>query len=607
MIYARLRKIYQKHIHIRLYGRLIICYTLIFISVTFVFAFVANKYYTKFETVKKLQQSRNALNAVCSYYALKQAELPDIILPSYQTNEGHFSLDSMLRSPTDEIYSDPIKKMEIFDVLQKIADHDGDIKEILLYKNINKSKYVYLRRERTIGVAGAGYPFFDAMSRQDSGRIITGTLNTGNGYGVNGNDVYGIGGVIGMDKEAGAAGKFLIAFNTEALARIFKGYSGTYGRFVLVSLTGDMIFDSDGKYDGKKFLYMDEILSGKDSALIDGEQSYIQTIKEPKANVIGVNIVQKNGLEDKKFSLLVYGTLILMAMICGVLYTLSGHFISRRLKELELAMKRVGSNNLSYRIPILERYDEFEDIAVKFNYMCDQLQKTIEREYISQIKKKNAELGSLQAGINPHFLYNTLEVIRVRSIDTGNEDVAKMIVNLANLYRAIVRDRTFIPIRNEINICDMYMDIFSFRYENSLEYEMNIDPKIMEFGIPKNLLQPIIENYFVHGIKDEFYANRFEIQGFMKNGDISFVFKDNGFGICREQLDETKRNIKAVNPEAESGYGLLNIQKRIRLIYGEPYGITLESEKNNLTQITVLIKAITCEELEASLASPKEP
>lgn len=606
MKFAGIRKFYRNYVHIHLYSRLMICYTLIFVLVTYAFAFVATKYYNKFETVKNLQQSRNALNAVCSYYAVKQAELPDIMLPFYQTDVDHFSLDSMLRSPTEELYSDPINKMGIFDVLEKIAQRDGDIKEILLYKDINQSKYVYIRKDKTIDSVGAGYPFFDEMERHRFGRIIIGTRNTSKDYKVNSDYFYGIGGVIGLDKDAGVAGKFLIAFNTEALERIFKGYSGTYGRFVLVSLTGDVIYDSNGKYDGEKFPYIDTLLSLKDNASIGGQKCYIQTIKDPKANIIAANIVPIKDLEDKKFSRLVYGAFTLMASICAALYMLGGHFISRRVKEFELAMKRVGSNNLSYRIPILKRADEFEEIAVKFNEMCDELQKTIEREYISEIKKKTAELGSLQAGINPHFLYNTLEVIRVRAMDTGNEDVAKMIINLANLYRSIVRDRTFIPIRNEINICEMYMDIFSFRYENSLEYEMNIDSRIMEFGIPKNLLQPIIENYFVHGVKDEFYANRFEIRGFLTNGDICFVFEDNGRGICKEQLNETKMNIKAVKPENESGYGLLNIQKRIQLIYGETYGITLESEENNMTQITVMIKAMTCDELEASLASTKK-
>lgn len=606
MIFAGIRKTFSRHIRLRLYSRLMICYTLIFLLVTYVFAFAGTNYYNKFETVKKLQQSRNALNAVCNYYVLKQVALPDIILPFYQTNDNDFRLDSMLRSPTDEVYSDPINKMEMFEVLKKIADYDGDIKEILLYKEINGSKYVYLRKDKTIETVSAEYPFFDVLANRKSGRIITGTRKTGSGDRVNSDAVYGIGGVVGIDKDAGVAGRFLIAFNTEALERIVQGYSEIYGRFVLISLVGDVIYDSDGIYDGQKFPYIDAVLSGKDSAIIDGDHYYIQTIEERKANVIGANIVPKSTLEDKKFSLLVYSAFTLMAIICAAFYMVGGHFISRRVKELETAMKRVGSNNFSYRIPILKQSDEFEEIAIKFNEMCDELQITIEREYISEIKKKNAELGSLQAGINPHFLYNTLEVIRVKAMDAGNKDVAKMIVNLANLYRSIVRDSTFIPMHSEINICDMYMDIFSFRYENFLDYEMNIDPQIMRFGIPKNLLQPIIENYFVHGIKDGCYANHFEIRGFLTNGDICFVFEDNGQGIPKEQLDEIKKNINAVKPEAESGYGLLNIQKRIRLIYGEPFGITLESEENKMTRITVLIKAMTCDALEASLSSAEK-
>lgn len=602
-----LHNLFHNLMHIRLYSRLMICYTLIFLFVTYAFAFVATRYYIQYTTVKQLEQSRNALNAVCNYYALKQTELSDIIIPFYQTDKNNFYLDSMLRSPTDEEYKDPLNKMQIFEVLQEIAERDGDIEEILLYKDINGSKFVYQRKNKTFEIARQDYPFFDIMAEWKSGRIITGTRKTGSNPTVKNKNVYGIGGVLGLDDDTRVKGKFLIAFNTEALNSVFQGYSGNFGRCILVSLTGEVIFDSEGDYNGKKLPYIDVLLSGKDSASIDGQQCYIQTIEGQKANYIGANIVPKDALGDRNIPLLIYGIFTLMALICVALYMTGGHFISRRVKELELAMKRVGSNNLSYRIPILKQSDEFGEIAIKFNEMCDELQKTIDLEYISEIKKKNAELESLQAGINPHFLYNTLEVIRVRAVDTGNNDVAKMIVDLANLYRAMVKNCTFIPIRNEINICDIYIDIFSYHYENSLDYEINIDPQVMKFGIPKNLLHPIIENYFVHGIKNEGYDNRFVIRGFLTNEDICFIFEDNGRGICKKQLDEIKSIMKASKLEAESGYGLMNVQKRIKLIYGEPYGITLESEENIMTRVTVLIKAMTCDELEARLKSPQDP
>lgn len=593
--------------HIRLYSRLMICYTLIFLLVAYAFAFVATRYYIQYTTVKQLEQSRNALNAVCNYYELKQTELSDIILPFYQTDKNNFYLDNMLRSPTDEEYYDPLNKMKIFEVLQEIAERDGDIEEILLYKDINGSKFVYQRKNKTFEIAVKDYPFFDIITDWTSGRIITGTRKTGSNSSEKNKNVYGIGGVLGLDNDTRVKGKFLITFNTEAIKSVYQSYTGNYGRFILASLTGDVIFDSDGDYNGKKLPYIDVLLLGKDSATIDGQQCYIQTIEGQKANYIGANIVPKEALGDSNIPLLIYGTFTLMAIICVALYMTGGHFISRRVKEIGLAMKRVGSNNLSYRIPISKQSDEFGEIAVKFNEMCDELQKTIDLEYISEIKKKNAELESLQAGINPHFLYNTLEVIRVRAVDTGNDDVAKMIVDLANLYRSMVKNCTFIPIRNEINICDIYIDIFSYHYENSLDYEINIDPQIMKFGIPKNLLHPIIENYFVHGIKDEGCDNQFVIRGSLANEEISFVFEDNGRGISKKQLNEIKSSIETAKLDTESGYGLLNVQKRIELIYGKAYGIMLESEENSMTRITVQIKAMTCDELKASLKTPQKP
>ena len=152
--------------------------------------------------------------------------------------------------------------------------------------------------------------------------------------------------------------------------------------------------------------------------------------------------------------------------------------------------------------------------------MCEELQDVINRGYVSEIKKKNAELKALQAGINPHFLYNTLEAIRIKAYDDGNGEVADMIVLMANLYRGIVRSDTFIPIGKEINICRMYLRIISMRYADKLDCEITMDPQIMEYGIPKNLLPPIIENYFEHGIREGSLDNRYTIRGNLQDGNI---------------------------------------------------------------------------------------
>ncbi|MDD4593059.1 MAG: histidine kinase [Parabacteroides sp.] len=534
--------------------------------------------------------------------------MADIILPLYQTDKNNFYIDSMLSSPTDEDYYNPINRMKMFEVLQDIALRDGDIEEILFYKNINGSRFVYQRKNRMFHIVEAvhKYPFFDLMAGSKSGRIITGTVQSGSNTDLKNKTVYGLGGILGLDDDTSIKGKFLVTFNTEAINSVFQSYSGKHGRFILSSLNGDVIFDSEGDYSGEKLEYIDVLLSGENNAVIDGQRYYIQTIEGKKSNYIGANIVHEKKLGDRNIPILIFGSITLIAIICIVLYITGGHFISRRVKEIGMAMKRVGSSNLSYRIPITKQSDELGEIAVKFNEMCDELQRTIDLEYISEMKKRNAQMESLQAGINPHFLYNTLEVIRVRAVDAGNEDVAKMIVNLANLYRSMVKNCMFIPIRNEINICELYVDIFSFHYKNTLDYEMNIDPKIMKYGIPKNLLHPIIENYFVHGFKNKESDNHFVINGYLENENVFFTFEDNGKGIGKKQLKEIISSIEAPNLEHEFGYGLINVQKRIRLIYGAQCGIEIESEENSMTRITLRIKAMTCDELEASLKIPKD-
>ena len=322
----------RNRIHVRLYSRLMICNTVIFLIVAYIVAFIGLKYYVDFETLKKIQQSRTALNAVCSYYSLKQTALADIIIPFYQSEENQFNLDMLLRAPTDTDFHDPTNKKVIFDVFQRIADRDGDIKQILVYKNNNGSKFVYFRKDRTVEETGSAFPFFETMTKQDSGRIITGTQKLESMNGKSSDIVYGIGGVIGADKDAGVAGKFLITFNTVALERVFQGYSdnGVYGRFLLVTYSGDVVYDSDGAYSSEKFMYMDAIRSGTDtrSILIEGTACYLQTIPDEKAGIIGVNIVPKTVFEDRDFSLLIFGVITMMAIICAALYFVGGHFIT---------------------------------------------------------------------------------------------------------------------------------------------------------------------------------------------------------------------------------------------------------------------------------------
>ena len=158
-------------------------------------------------------------------------------------------------------------------------------------------------------------------------------------------------------------------------------------------------------------------------------------------------------------------------------------------------MTQIGSNNLSYRIPRSRRTDEFSFIAERFNEMCDELEDKVNKVYIYDLKQKSAELYALQASINPHFLYNTLEAIRGRLAMDGNIDAAEMVVLLSKLYRNQIKGKMFITLREEISQCNIYLELFSIRYDGNFQCSFDLPPEIMKYGIPKNTLQPILENY----------------------------------------------------------------------------------------------------------------
>lgn len=589
-------------IPLRFHSRLMVYNTLIFLVVSYVIAFIAFRYVVKVDTMKELQQSRDALNTIFNYYNQKNNEFVNFVLPMYVTPNNYGAIHHLLEAKSDQIYDkDPYAKQHIVQVMRNITNRDADIVAILVRKNLTDAQFVYVKESNTFERVPSNYPFIEQLKNKKSGRAFFGTRMIDGGYSTP-TPVYGIAGTFNTRNPVQFdAGQFMIAFQTESINEALQAYyEKTLGQFVIVSRNGEIIYDSSMRYGKSKFLHMDVLLSGKNSATINGKPYYIQEISTP--NYIAANLVPKDELNQTSMVLpiSIFGGVTAVAILCAVLYFIAGTLASRRIKELIRAMTLVGSSNLSYRIPVERRNDEFDELANRYNIMCDELSEMIQREYIGEIEKKNAELKALQSTISPHFLYNTLEAIRVKAIDDGNVDVSEMIMLLARLYRSVVRDDTFIPLQRELSLCNMYTNIFSLRYDTHLDYEINVAPELMKYGVPKNLLQPLIENYFVHGIRDHFEDNQLTIIGTIQDNDIQIIFEDNGRGLDCIRLNEVNALLNG-NRETnmvQRGYGLMNVRARIQLVYGESYGLTIESEENKGTRVTVRLQAKMCDELE---------
>ena len=261
-------------------------------------------------------------------------------------------------------------------------------------------------------------------------------------------------------------GEIFIEFNTETIRRAYREYQeNVKGYIIILTKSGDVVFDSSGRYYGEKYPYMKSLESGRKEADLE-EISIINRMTPKEADVIIAGIIPKSEIlaainTIKRTFYLISFLVILISVVLAYLNTTR---ISRRVRVITGAMKKLRKGDLSGRIPVGADNDEFSDIASNFNQMCGDLENYIEKVYLSEIQQKTAQLKALQSQINPHFLYNTLEAIRMRAITKGDEEAGEMIHLLAALFRSTIRDHTFIEISNEIKYCNMYLELFKIRY-----------------------------------------------------------------------------------------------------------------------------------------------
>jgi len=202
----------------------------------------------------------------------------------------------------------------------------------------------------------------------------------------------------------------------------------------------------------------------------------------------------------------------------------------------------------------------------------------------------------LQSQINPHFLYNTLDSITWMIESGKNEEAAFMITQLAKLFRiSLSKGHTVIRIRDELQHAQSYVNIQKVRYKNKFEVVFDIRPDILDDCIVKLVLQPILENAINYGVREMDDCGKILIRGWKEQENIFMQVSDNGMGIPEEEIDLLLKDTNRVHKKG-SGVGLVNVNNRLRLLFGEPYGLQIESELDEGTTVTVIIPEIVYSE-----------
>ncbi|WP_028552889.1 sensor histidine kinase [Paenibacillus sp. UNC451MF] len=286
-----------------------------------------------------------------------------------------------------------------------------------------------------------------------------------------------------------------------------------------------------------------------------------------------------------------------MLLIAAVSYLLS-HQIMRPLNKLMRNMSRVELGDFSHRMEYSGR-NEIGKLSRMYNHMLESISRLIHEVYESKLAEKNAQLSALHAQINPHFLYNTLNIMKSISRLRGIEEVAEISESLAGLFQYSMKNLQHpVALHEEIEHIHNYFNIQQHRFGNRIQLHCDIPRELLQASILKLTLQPLVENAFNHGLRRTKSGGCITIQAIATQGVLTITVRDNGEGMHDKAVVILQRAFRTSNPlnsyeDAAHGIGLLNIRQRIQLYYGKEYGLTFTSKPGEGTSVSLILPFVT--------------
>lgn len=383
--------------------------------------------------------------------------------------------------------------------------------------------------------------------------------------------------------------------------KLFTPYAET-----LISECGLYITDQEGKlvfeesrFSGKNQNYdltYSEFLEQRDRGSAD------YTILCEQSNTTGwtVWLYQPVGLAGESMRPIgvMAGVTILICIFAAVLaYFITSGMVSGRIERLTCLMQEVQEGSMDMQVGSDDR-DEIGMLYRGFGSMMKRIRTLINEVYLGKITQKEAELKALQAQINPHFLYNTLSLINWKALAAGEEDISRMTLAMSTFYRtALNRGRNVLQVEAELSNTRAYLEIQSMLHDGDFDYEIEVQPEILQCESLNLILQPLVENAIHHGIEEKTDGRgKISVRGWKEDNCVWFMVEDNGVGMEQKVAD------KILTMESK-GYGVRNVDERIRLCYGEKYAMKVESVVGKGTKMTIHFPAKQLVDIQKSQSS----
>ncbi|MGZ9817140.1 cache domain-containing sensor histidine kinase [Peribacillus simplex] len=374
----------------------------------------------------------------------------------------------------------------------------------------------------------------------------------------------------------------------------------------IMNKQGKIIYHKDHSKIGtvEKGIQEYPLLNGSFRTEIDGKRNLISISESNELPWVLVHSMPIKNMTEKtdvirNVTIFIF---ILFTLITTLISIFFAWTVTRPLNELGDIMKRVEKGDLLVDIPIHSK-DEVGMLANSFRSMLAEIRELIQKNYHIELRKKTAELYALQSQINPHFMYNTLETIGMAVEEGESEEVVKMVTLLGRMMRfSISNKESLVPINSEVQHIEDYLNIQQFRFEDRLHFMIEKGTDTVNYYIPKFVLQPIVENSIKYGLEKrkeidiQIHISEEETQ--IGEEDLLLIVSDNGPGITENKLIELNEKLR-LDPmmKRDSGFGIINVNARIGMMFGEQYNLQINSEYGKGTTVVIRLPKINAQQV----------
>lgn len=366
---------------------------------------------------------------------------------------------------------------------------------------------------------------------------------------------------------------------------------------ILVIDAGGSVLSQIGKIDpklkktltGPSFVHQD--FEKRDTHFSYGNYEVVCTQTSAEASII-CKVVKRYDLQMRLWDIAYMPLVILAFFMLGLLPLLLiiSNIVTKPLRKLNEAINDVSEGNFDQQVEVLT-HDEVGEVAECFNRMVLAIKELIDKNYVITLQEKESELAALQAQINPHFLYNTLNSILWLSELQGADKVTQMLDSLIKVLQYTVDNtKEFVRVRDEVAFIHNYIRILNFRYFERFSFIFDIKEDTLEYEMPRFILQPLVENAVLHGFDNNDLNATVKLSIHLQDGELFLCVSDDGRGMPEEKIREILHTDSS-SKKSLNKIGLYNVNQRICLTYGEEYAIHIDSKVGCFTKVTVRIPA----------------